>query len=173
MGWFRGCLAGIWVGGHCWWNLNLGVALRTEPLRHTAGRKSLCHWLFESGPSLVWQCGWMVLLCGARITGNCLHQKTFPLQAACLHSLCKQLCFPFFHVDGIRRTGSWCGSILPVQTVFAAPAANPCLLWGSPGGRAHGGLALATRVQVLTKTGLVLRFQWCLKQVLSFLLKAR
>lgn len=27
------------------------------------------------------------------LTGNCLRQKTFPLQAACLHSLCKQLRF--------------------------------------------------------------------------------
>lgn len=50
----------------------------------------------ESSPLLVWLCGWMVLLCGARITGNCLHQTTFPLQAACLHSLCKQLPFPLF-----------------------------------------------------------------------------
>lgn len=61
----------------------------------------------ESNPSLLCPCGWMVLLCGVRITGNCLHQKTFPLQAACLRSLCKQLPFPLFpawHFQGWELT---------------------------------------------------------------------
>lgn len=52
--------------------------------------------LFESGPSLVRQRGWMVLLGGARITGNCLHQKTFPLQAAAFIPYVSSYVFPSF-----------------------------------------------------------------------------
>lgn len=96
-------------------------------MRHCSEENPLS--LTESSPSLVWPCGWTVLLGGARITGNCLHQTTFPLQAASFAPCVSSCVFPSFPCMAFPGLGAGAGSILPVQTVLAA---DPRSQSGSP-----------------------------------------
>lgn len=146
MGWFQGCLAGIWVGGYCWWDFNLRVTLRTGSLRHCSKEYPLS---LTPNLALCW-CGYVDGWCcfvELELLGTASTRRRFPCRQPAFTPCVSSYLF-LFSLHGISRAGSWYESILFGQMVFAAPAANPCLLWDAPGGRARCGLALGTRVQL-------------------------